>query len=756
MILQQNSVLHVFPTEDPFDWVELNQKISQLPKGSIVTFEPGIYSVTQSLCLKNKTDLALQAKPGARLIGGILLHGLPLSAEEKRQLPFTKAAANRILCAQLTAEQKNQLGGLSSRGYSRPVTPSHAELFCGEHPMHLAQYPKPGHFLKISSVPNPRPDEWDTPVGNLCDGFFYEDERPAHWNTAQDIWVHGYWAWDWANSYEKVDMLDVQRGLVKTREPFGNMAFREGQRFCFLNIAEELINAGDYWIDYEKGNIYWIPDPDAKTNEMFLSLLKKPLIQLEQCEDIKLNNLRIEVTCGDAVSILGSKKITVTGGTICNTGNRAVVLQNCKNCTVCSMEIFNTGDCGVLATGGDRITLERADVLVSSCHFHHIARWTRTYQPPILFAGVGMTAEGNLIHDCPHMAIVFWGNEMTIENNEIYRVVLETGDAGAVYSGRDYTFRGNRVCKNYIHHLGGVNVGSMGIYNDDCVSGTVMENNIFCEVTRAIFLGGGRDFVVRNNLFIQCRPSVALEGRACSRHPMWNNMVNSTMRQRFEQITEINEGNLPVHTKRFVSASQEPYYSRYPQLQTIESFYSSSADCAKIPPTLLMEHNAFYSEQKLEFLWFAERGETILRNNDIAQKKDFVNYELGDYTIRAGSEGTTYGYQPVEMTEIGLGYSSAPNNPPYVLSGMIVEKTKLICKFQNISKIPCKSMVTIKICENTQLCRKKNFEVVVSGGSSFSKELIFEIPKTCIIDLYAESPGIRPARLRLPIQENII
>jgi 2,3,4,5-tetrahydropyridine-2-carboxylate N-succinyltransferase len=41
-------------------------------------------------------------------------------------------------------------------------------------------------------------------------------------------------------------------------------------------------------------------------------------------------------------------------------------------------------------------------------------------------------------------------------------------------------------------------MGTMGIYNDDCVSGTVMTDNFFFEVNRAAFLGGGRDFIVKN------------------------------------------------------------------------------------------------------------------------------------------------------------------------------------------------------------------------------------------------------------------
>ena len=97
----------------------------------------------------------------------------------------------------------------------------------------------------------------------------------------------------------------------------------------------------------------------------------------------------------------------------------------------------------------------------------------------------------NLIHDAPHNAILFWGNDFLIENNEIYRVCLETGDAGAIYTGRDYTYRGNVIRRNFIHHMGGVGMGTMAIYMDDCVSGTHIAENTLWRCQTAVVLGGG-------------------------------------------------------------------------------------------------------------------------------------------------------------------------------------------------------------------------------------------------------------------------
>ena len=175
----------------------------------------------------------------------------------------------------------------------------------------------------------------------------------------------------------------------------------------------------------------------------------------------------------------------------------------------------------------------------------------------MLIGGVGQRASHNLIHDHPHCAILFNGNDHLVEFNEIHHIALETGDVGAIYTGRDYTYRGNRIRYNFIHDTGGVGMGSMGVYMDDCVSGTEIFGNPFYKVQRAAFLGGGRDHQVRNNIFVDCDHAVELDGRGLNTSPVWHGMVNQTMRR---SLT-----NIPLAL----------YRERYPALKTLDSYYGS-------------------------------------------------------------------------------------------------------------------------------------------------------------------------------------
>jgi len=95
---------------------------------------------------------------------------------------------------------------------------------------------------------------------------------------------------------------------------------------------------------------------------------------------------------------------------------------------------------------------------------------------------------------------------------------MEPGDVGAFYTGRDWTSQGNVLRHNYIHDIaGGRSYGSMAIYLDDCDSGDSIIGNVFYRCDKAAFIGGGRDNVVRNNIFVDCNVGIHLDNRGTSR-----------------------------------------------------------------------------------------------------------------------------------------------------------------------------------------------------------------------------------------------
>jgi hypothetical protein len=377
-------------------------------------------------------------------------------------------------------------------------------------------------------------------------------------------------------------------------------------------------------------------------------LLAKPLIKLTDVSHFTLRDLTLDATRGNAVEIHGGSHNLVAGCSIRNIGNIGVTIDGGAGNGVLSCDIFNTGDGGVSLHGGDRKSLEPGGHFVDNCHFARQGRWSKCYVPAVLMGGVGMRASRNLIHDHPHCAILYNGNDHLIEYNEIHHVALETGDVGAIYTGRDYTYRGNRITGNFIHHTGGVGMGSMGAYMDDCVSGTEISSNIFYKVQRAAFLGGGRDHHVVNNIFVDCNHAVELDGRGLDKSPVWHGMVNDTMRKRLQEV--------PLAL----------YRERYPAMQSLDRYYGApGADplignaFKGVPPEgNVVAHNVCVGKW-LNVYWHATPDMLRLENNLTNAVTSFIrapgdDCKPGDFALQPESPAWQLGFQKIPFEKIGL------------------------------------------------------------------------------------------------------
>lgn len=490
------------------------------------------------------------------LLGGVVL-GAARQVEDLSILErLDPAVRSRVLRWSLPVADGNELPSLVSRGFGRPTAPSHPELLVDGRPMTLARWPDAGDWERIAGIPAGagQGDDHGGQLGRLEEGFLYQGDRPARWRSLEDVWVHGYWAWDWANTYERIARVDTGARRIRTAPPHGMYGFRKGQRFHFLNVLEELDQPGEWYLDRHRREVYFLP-PAGGFGRAVLSLLGGPFFSLEGASHIRIAGFRLEAGRSHGVVVRGGRGIVVEDLRIRNVGNWGLQVDGGDGHRVSRCEIVDTGDGGVSVNGGDRRTLTPAGHLVEDCHLARQGRWSKCYVPAILMNGVGMVASHNLIEDHPHCGILFSGNDHRIEFNEIRRVAMETGDVGAIYAGRDYTYRGNRIRHNYIHHTGGVGMGSMGVYMDDCVSGAEISGNVFFQVQRAVFLGGGRDHVVTNNLFVACRPAVEFDARGLDARPVWRNMVDVTMREGLAAVPA------------------DLYRSRYPALKDLDAHY---------------------------------------------------------------------------------------------------------------------------------------------------------------------------------------
>jgi hypothetical protein len=589
-----------------------------------------------------------------RFLGGRSLSGfVPVTnADALARLP--QGAHSHVLQVNLRSLGISDFGQMKSRGFARDTAPAHCELFYAGKPMTLARWPNEGDWEHIAGFPvaQAQNDGHNGDIGKLEAGFLYSGERPRQWQDITNVWVHGYWAWDWANSYERIASIDLTQHLIRTAPPYGNYGFRKGQRICFINVLEELDQPGEWFLDAKSGFLYFWPPADvqkidSKPPEILLSTLAAPFLKLNNVTNVIFNDIEFEAARGNAVEFHGGASNRIVNCSIRNMGDWGVVADGgfghgVENCT-----FDNTGDGGVSLKGGDRQKLIPAGDYVENCRFSHQGRWSKCYVPAVLMEGVGLRVSRNLIHDHPHCAILFTGNDHVIELNEIHHIALETGDVGAIYSGRDYTYRGNRIRYNFIHHTGGVGMGSMGIYMDDCVSGTEIYGNIFYKVQRAAFLGGGRDHQVLNNVFVECNHAVELDGRGLDASPTWREMVYKFMRQRLDEVPS------------------DLYRERYPAIKTLDHYYGGpgekpieGAAFTGVPPENNIVARNLCVGKWLNVYWHATPNMLKLENNltdvdPLFAKMPTDNSTVKDFALKPDSPAWKMGFQKIPVEQIG-------------------------------------------------------------------------------------------------------
>ena len=569
---------------------------------------------------------------GGRTIGPFALVEDP---DLLRRLPET--ARSHVLQCDLKKLGIVDFGRFTSRGFGRPTSPAHLELFFQDRRMEVARWPN-DDFARIEATAGLCP-EGDSHGGELDDleaGFIYDGDRPGRWQGLEDVWLHGYWAWDWANSYEQLESYDPCTGLIKTRPPHGTYGIKSGQRFYFLNVLEELDRPGEYYLDRASGILYFWPPSPASAAEATVSLLEEPLIRSRDAGHLSIEGLTLECTRGLGIDIAGGSDVTIAGCTLRNIGNHAVVVESGHRHAVVGCDIHHTGDSGIRLSGGDRQTLTPGEHCAVNNHIYSIGEWSRCYQPGIMIQGVGNRIAHNLIHDGPHSGIQLAGNEHLIEFNHIHHVCQESGDVGAFYMGRNWTERGIIIRHNFFHHTQGYGMGSMAVYLDDCASGVTVFGNIFYQCTRAAFIGGGRNNLVGNNIFVDCRPAIVVDGRGLESKQVWRDMVDKTMKESLDVIDH----------------HSPPYSVRYPDLAQLDPYYQAGVG---IPPEgNLITRNIFRGGEWLQIHWHADPAVVAVQNNLVDEDPRFVDPEGMDFRLQADSPAYEFGFKCIPVERIGL------------------------------------------------------------------------------------------------------
>ncbi|MCE9591909.1 MAG: right-handed parallel beta-helix repeat-containing protein [Planctomycetes bacterium] len=570
-----------------------------------------------------------------RLIGGRELRDFMPVTDAAVLERLDPAVADRIVCIDLKAIGLTDYGTYEPRGHGGGSAASATELFFNSAPMTVARWPKKPPLPNMG---------FDRIVDVRGDALIYGHDRPSRWKSLDGLFLRGYFSLDWASNIVRVTSIDNQKREVTTEPPrCGHYGMRKEGRFFWFNILEELTEPGEYCIDRNAGVLYFLPPTTLEHGECVVSTFPEPMLDLQAVEHVRFERMTFESTRGDGFRIRDGRGVVIAGCVLRGIGWDGVRINDGFDHAVISCDLFDIAECGVNIQAGDKATLTPCNHRVHNCHIHHVAREAWTYFPMVNFSGCGASVTRCRMHDHPHTAVFYWGNDFTVEGNEFYNVTLEGDDCGVMYSGRRFDFQGNLVRHNFFHHVGdsGRNEwGSSGVYMDDGAGGTRVEGNVFQFVNKGVLAGGGINTVVDNNVFIDCSPAVWFDERCASaRADRGETMIHGWMKDHFYKY----------------KANEPPYSTAYPLMDYVHAQLQNGAGVQARGCSVLRNIVVGVRGRWLATSWATLPDYFECRDNAVGEDPGFVDPSFGVFAIRPDSPVmTSIGFKAIPFDEIGI------------------------------------------------------------------------------------------------------
>lgn len=178
-------------------------------------------------------------------------------------------------------------GGLASGSLGQCASHNMVELFWNDTAMVLARYPNIAsngtwQWMTISSV-NGNSDTTE---------FQLNEPRVLNWAKESDAWFHGFWAFDWADSYVQPASIVAQgsAGVTVTVSAATPpvYTFNKNARVMGVNILAELDAPGEYYLDRTEGSgllHFCPPGGDVSAAEAVLSIANNVVVLSTSTDD---------------------------------------------------------------------------------------------------------------------------------------------------------------------------------------------------------------------------------------------------------------------------------------------------------------------------------------------------------------------------------------------------------------------------------------------------------------------------------------
>ncbi len=504
-----------------------------------------------------------------------------------------------------------------------------------------------GNMLTLAEWPNKAFTTINN-VGAVASGYKFSisEDRIKRWTTATELYAYGNFNADWADETFKLKNLNTEERSVETTYTTVHGVSNGGQ-VRFINLLEELDIPGEWFLDRSAGKIYYYPLKNPKDSTIELVTTQKALFNLTNVDNLVFDGLVFEGTCGPGMVFENANNNVVTNCEFRNIGQQVMLIKDCRNNLIDNNEMHDIGKGCIHISGGERVNLTPSNNIISNNHMERFAVIGKRYCEAVELYGVGDVLRNNRIHNAPHHAVRFDGALNLIEYNDIYDVLEETGDAGAIYAGRSWTNGGNIIRYNYIHDCAIVgDSGRAGIYCDDYMTDVDIYGNIFANLNTGVTMHSSQLCTVENNLFSNIATDAVF---------LYNIDLRSDASVRSDNEKAIrlyNEGKLQnTYTGTYSKAHDlyKNYYKYYtPDNKAYNQHFPYLKDITKnlhvlSPRDDVIEHNVCYGKGKINVTSGVAKETGSFENNyETTETAPAVNAQQGDYTLADNSKVKEY------------------------------------------------------------------------------------------------------------------
>ena len=315
------------------------------------------------------------------------------------------------------------------------------------------------------------------------------------------------------------------------------------------------------------------------------------ILDLADVADVHFEDVSISESRNVGVRLRNTSGVTFTRVVLENFGSMALNASGGDGMVLADSTVRHAGNGAVFLYAGDRVTLTRSGHRVTNsslsysnrymwcvsggacgvhCAQHALCKPARffaltmhppthactlspshalaaQYVPMVALADCGNSVEDSELFGGPHQGVFISGNEHGVLRSSLHDLVQAASDSGAIYMGRDWTYRGNVISNNTFARINSALSGGGGrkrtqmpsprmlsknafslslshahtsrpystlptaenpgddvsaTYLDDMVSGFSITGNTFINVSRALLLGGGRDNLFLDNTIV--------------------------------------------------------------------------------------------------------------------------------------------------------------------------------------------------------------------------------------------------------------